>query len=94
MSGLKGVHGLKHNYIRNTRREEMEIPPHFIHDIKTEGYDVIGVNVFLRKLMRSPGTFSANYSTYIYNAVKPPYATTSCKRPSIKNTKNFPVEAL
>ena len=44
--------------------------------------------------MRSPGKLGVNYSTYIYNTVKPPYATTSCKRPSIKNTKTFPVEAL
>ena len=29
-----------------------EIPAHFIHEIKTKGYDVIGVNVFHRKLMR------------------------------------------
>ena len=29
-----------------------EIPTHFIHEIKTKGYDVIGVNVFLRTLMR------------------------------------------
>ena len=29
-----------------------EIPAHFIHEIKTKGYDVIGVDVFLRKLMR------------------------------------------
>ena len=30
-----------------------EIPPHFVQEIKTKGYDLIGVNVFLRKLMRS-----------------------------------------
>ena len=29
-----------------------EIPQQFIHEIKTKGYDVIGVNVFLRTLMR------------------------------------------
>ena len=29
-----------------------EIPAHFIHEIKKIGYDVIGVNVFLRKLMK------------------------------------------
>ena len=29
-----------------------EIPTHFIHEIKTKGSDVIGVKVFLRKLMR------------------------------------------
>ena len=28
------------------------IPSHFIQEIKTKGYDVIVVNVFLRKLMR------------------------------------------
>ena len=27
-----------------------EIPQHFIHQIKTKGYDVIGVNLFLPKL--------------------------------------------
>ena len=30
----------------------LEIPAHFIHEIKTKGYDVIGVRVFLRKLMK------------------------------------------
>ena len=29
-----------------------EIPAHFIHEIKTKGYDVIGVNLFLPKLMK------------------------------------------
>ena len=28
------------------------IAPHFIHELKTKHYDVIGVNVFLRRLMR------------------------------------------
>ena len=28
------------------------IPAHFIHEIKTKGYDVIGVNLFLPKLMK------------------------------------------
>ena len=32
----------------------MEIPAHFIQEIKTKGYDFTGVNVFLRKLMRLP----------------------------------------
>ena len=31
-----------------------EIPAHFIHEIKTKGYDVIGVNVFLPKLIKIP----------------------------------------
>ena len=31
-----------------------EIPQHFIHEIKTKGYDVIGVNLFLPKLMKFP----------------------------------------
>ena len=35
------------------QREDDEIPVHFIiHEIKTKGYNVIGVNVLLRKLMR------------------------------------------
>ena len=29
-----------------------EIPAHFTHEVKTKGYDVIGVNVFLPKLMK------------------------------------------
>ena len=29
-----------------------QIPQHFIHEIKTKGYDVIGVNLFLPKLMK------------------------------------------
>ena len=29
-----------------------EIRAHFIHEIKTKGYDFIGVNVFLPKLMK------------------------------------------
>ena len=29
-----------------------EISPHFIHEIKTKGYGIIGVNVFLPLLMR------------------------------------------
>ena len=29
-----------------------EIPAHFIREIKTKGYDFIGVNVFLPKLMK------------------------------------------
>ena len=28
------------------------IPTHFIHEIKTKGYDVIGINLFLPKLMK------------------------------------------
>ena len=36
----------------NTRPYVNEIPAHFIHEIKTKGYDVIGVNVFLPKLMK------------------------------------------
>ena len=36
----------------STRPYLNEIPVHFTHEIKTKGYDVIGVNVFLRKLMK------------------------------------------
>ena len=32
----------------------LEIPVHFIHEIKTKGYDVIGVKAFLHKLMNYP----------------------------------------
>ena len=31
-----------------------EIPTHFIHEVKTKGYDVIGVTVIHSKLMRLP----------------------------------------
>ena len=38
------------NYLKptknSTRPNLIEIPAHFIHEIKTKGYDVIGVNVF------------------------------------------------
>ena len=35
------------------KREDDEIPVYFtIHEIKTKGYDIIGVNLLLRKLMR------------------------------------------
>ena len=36
----------------NTRPYLNEIPAHFIHEIKTIAYDVIGVNLFLLTLMR------------------------------------------
>ena len=36
----------------STRPYLNEIPAHFIHEIKTKGYDVISVNVFHRKLMK------------------------------------------
>ena len=36
----------------NTRPYLNEIPTHFIHEIKTKGYDVIGVNLLLPKLMK------------------------------------------
>ena len=38
--------------LRIQKKEDNENPPHFIHEIKTIAYDVIGVNVFLRKLVR------------------------------------------
>ena len=38
--------------LERQKREDNEIPAHFIHDIKTKGYEAIGVNAFLRKLMR------------------------------------------
>ena len=34
------------------KRRNNENPPHFSHVIKTKGYDVVGLNVFLCKLMR------------------------------------------
>ena len=36
----------------STRPYLNEIPAHFIHEIKKKGYDVIGVDLFLPKLMK------------------------------------------
>ena len=36
----------------STRPYVNEIPAHFTLEIKTKGYDIIGVKVFLRKLMK------------------------------------------
>ena len=50
----------------STRPYLNEIPAHFIHEIKTKGYDAIGVNVFPHKLMRSSrkkGVTSPYYTT-------------------------------
>ena len=58
----------------STRPYLNEIPGHFIHDIKTKGYDVIGVNVFLHKLMRFP----------CKKGVTGPYYTTELQCPDIK----------
>ena len=54
--------------IRIQKREETEIPAHFIHEIKTQGYDVIGVNVFPRKLMRFPRKKSLTVALYTTHA--------------------------
>ena len=40
----------------STRPYLNEIPAHFIHEIKTKGYDVISVNVLHRKLQCNPDT--------------------------------------
>ena len=53
----------------NTRPYLNEIPAHFIHEIKTIAYDVIGVNLFLPKLMKflpqKRGVTGPSYTTYI-----------------------------
>ena len=36
-------------FLERQKREDNEIPSHLIHEIKTKGYDVIGVQAFLRK---------------------------------------------
>ena len=41
--------------------------PHFIHEIK-KGYDVIGFNVFLRKLVRFPCKKGVRHAYYTTNA--------------------------
>ena len=38
--------------LRIQNREDNVYPPHFIHEIKTKGYDVTDANLFHRKLMR------------------------------------------
>ena len=37
------------NLLDRQKREHNEIPSHLIHEIKTKGYDVIGVQAFLGK---------------------------------------------
>ena len=37
------------NLLERQKREDNEIPSHLIHEIKTKGYDVIGVQAFLGK---------------------------------------------
>ena len=47
---------------------DKEIPAHFIHEIKTKRYDVIGVSIFLRKLIKflrkKKHAFGAPYPTH------------------------------
>ena len=62
----------------STRPYLNEIPAHFIHDIKTKGYDVIGVTVFLHKLMRFP------CKRGISKGVTGPCYTTELQCPDIK----------
>ena len=54
---------------KNSRRPYLnEIPAHFTHEIKTKGYDVIAVNLFSRKIMRSPakrGVTGVPYTTCV-----------------------------
>ena len=38
--------------MRNTKKEDNDNQPHFVHEINTKGCDVIGVTVFLSKFMR------------------------------------------
>ena len=38
--------------MRNTKKEDNENQPHFVHEINIKGCDVIGVTVFLSKFMR------------------------------------------
>ena len=52
--------------IRKIKDNEIIIPGHFIHKIKTTGNDVIGVKVFPFKLMRFP----------LKNGLLGPYTTT------------------
>ena len=44
----------------------IEIPQHFIYEIKTKGYDVFGVNLFLPKLMRFLPKKGTNRSLLYY----------------------------
>ena len=50
----------------STRPYLNEIPAHFIHEIKTKGYDAIGVNEFPHKLMRFPRKKRSNQSLLYY----------------------------
>ena len=48
------------------RREDNENPPHFLHEIKTKGYHVIGVDVFRRKLLRFHSNKRSNRSLILF----------------------------
>ena len=43
---------VKRDILNEIPSQVNEIPAHFIHEIKTKGYDVIGINLFLPKLMK------------------------------------------
>ena len=52
----------------STRPYLNEIPAHFTYETKTKGYGVIGVNLFLRKLMRSLPKKRPNQCTLYYSS--------------------------
>ena len=57
-----------------------EIPVHFKHEIKTKGYDVIGVNLFLPKLMNSCPQKGTNRCALYYLRIKTPWLTSEFQR--------------
>ena len=66
-----------------------EIPAHFIHELKTKGYDLISVNVFHRKLMRFQRKKGVNSVPNLLLAAAP---GNEVDRWSIANAALFPIK--
>ena len=54
----------------STRPHLNEIPRNFIHEIKTQGYDVIGFNVSTQKIQQLFFEIEVNSGCYIYRGAK------------------------
>ena len=50
--GLKHVQQARSSHLKSTSSYPNKISQQFINDIKTKGYDVMGVNAFICKVMR------------------------------------------
>ena len=76
------------------------ITPYFIHDIKTKGYNVIGVDVFLRKFakicydLKAPNAIGTMTTRVALNAIQIPEERRVCvavtqKRQEMENHVSF-----